>query len=214
MNKNNFIFIFALIVTFFIKLNNQELDPPPPIEQPNQPENNSSTDFKKLEEINNLMADFNREWETKMNDYDSEYDYNIALKPRVQEIYFEYVTTVPSTFKGAFLILDETTDRIEFIIKDPNNRMIYQIIKHHDVFEIPIKLVGKYTIIFNNRLSKSNIVITFTMSTGQNEKLIAKDLTKTEQKLEALNTVIKKFNLEFKFGHDIHIKRYKSKFNI
>ena len=214
MNKNNFIFIFALIVKFFIKLNNQELDPPPPIEQPNQPENNSSTDFKKLEEINNLMADFNREWETKMNDYDSEYDYNIALKPRVQEIYFENVTTVPSTFKGAFLILDETTDRIEFIIKDPNNRMIYQIIKHHDVFEIPIKLVGKYTIIFNNRLSKSNIVITFTMSTGQNEKLIAKDLTKTEQKLEALNTVIKKFNLEFKFGHDIHIKRYKSKFNI
>ena len=147
-----------------------------------------------------------------MLDYNSEYDYNIPLRPRIQEIYFENVTTVPSVFKGAFLISDETTDKIEFIVKDPNDRSIYQVTKHHDVFEIPIRLVGKYTIIFNNRISKSNLMIIFTMSTGQNNLLNAKDLTKTEQKLEALNTVIKKFNLEFKFGHDIHTKRYKSKF--
>ena len=52
------------------------------------------------------------------------------------------------------------------------------------------------------------------MNNGQNNPLNAKDLTKTEQKLESLNTVIKKFNLEFKFGHDIHTKRYKSKYII
>ena len=55
-------------------------------------------------------------------------------------------------------------------------------------------------------------MITFTMNNGQNNPINAKDLSKTEQKLEALNTVIKKFNLEFKFGHDIHTKRYQSKF--
>ena len=147
-----------------------------------------------------------------MIDYNSEYDYNIPLRPRIQEIYYENVTTVPSTFKGAFIIADESTDKIEFIIKDPNDRIIYQVTSHHAIFEIPITLAGRYTIIFNNRVSKSNLVVTFTMSTGQNNLLNAKDLTKTEQKLEALNTVIKKFNLEFKFGHDIHTKRYKSKF--
>ena len=54
-------------------------------------------------------------------------------------------------------------------------------------------------------------MITFTMNTGQNQLINAKDLTKTQTKLETLNKVIKKFNLEFKFGHDIHTRRYKSK---
>ena len=168
-------------------------------------------DESKRKEILNLMEDFNSEWENKMSDYDSEYDYNIPLRPRIQEIYYENITTVPTKFKGAFIISDESTDKIEFIVKDPNFKIIYQVIKHHDIFEIPITMAGKYTIIFNNKIAKTNLVVTFTMSTGQNSVLNTKDLTKTEQKLESLNTVIKKFNLEFKFGHDIHTNRYKSK---
>ena len=167
---------------------------------------------KKQEEAFSLMKDFNDEWEIKMINYNSDYDYNIPLRPRIQEIYYENVTIVPAIFKGAFIISDESVDKIEFIIKDPNNRIIYQVTKHHDIFEVPIKLVGKYTIIFNNRISKANLMVTFTMNSGQNNPINAKDLTKTEQKLESLNTVIKKFNLEFKFGHDIHSKRYKSKY--
>ena len=208
----DFIFIFIFILIQNIILVSAQT---PTVEQKNEQKEEikySNPDEKKYKEINNLMQDFNNEWETKMLDYNSEYDYNIPLRPRIQEIYFENVTTVPSVFKGAFIISDETTDQIEFIVKDPNDRNIYQVTKHHDIFEIPIRLVGKYTIVFNNRISKSNLMITFTMSTGQNNLLNAKDLTKTEQKLEALNTVIKKFNLEFKFGHDIHTKRYKSKF--
>ena len=169
---------------------------------------------KKQEEAFSLMKDFNDEWEIKMINYNSDYDYNIPLRPRIQEIYYENVTIVPAIFKGAFIISDESVDKIEFIIKDPNNRIIYQVTKHHDIFEVPIKLVGKYTIIFNNRISKANLMVTFTMNSGQNNPINAKDLTKTEQKLESLNTVIKKFNLEFKFGHDIHTKRYQSKYNI
>ncbi len=177
-------------------------------------EKNAAEEKRKQDEIMNLMQDYYHDWEYKMTDYNSDYDYNIPLRPRIQEIYFENVTTVPATFKGAFLISDETTDKIEFIVKDPNQRILYQVSKHHDIFEIPITIIGKYTIIFNNRISKSNLMIIFTMSTGQNNLINAKDLSKTEQKLEALNNVIKKFNLEFKFGHDIHTKRYKSKFII
>ena len=214
--SNNFSILLIIIsLTFFIIKCQSEI-PTQTVEEKDQvkDENKQDYDEKKSEEVYSLMKDFNNEWENKMINYNSDYDYNIPLRPRIQEIYYENVTTVPAIFKGAFIISDESTDKIEFIIKDPNNKIIYQVTKHHDVFEVPIRLVGKYTIIFNNRISKTNLMITFTMNNGQNNPINAKDLSKTEQKLEALNTVIKKFNLEFKFGHDIHTKRYKSKFNI
>ena len=218
MPKSKFSFIYLFIIISIINLylvKCQHHAPPPTVEMQNQTQNvekeKTEEEKKRQDEIINLIQDYYQEWETKMVDYNSDYDYNIPLRPRVQEIYFENVTTVPCKFKGAFLISDETTDKIEFIVKDPNDRIIYQVTKHHDIFEIPIRLVGKYSIIFNNKIAKSNLVTIFTMNTGQNNLLNAKDLSKTEQKLEALNAVIKKFNLEFKFGHDIHTKRYKSK---
>ena len=215
-NISNIFFFFniLLLLTFFITKCQNEI-PTQTVEEKDQIKDVKKTEEEKKQlEVFSLMKDFNNEWENKMVNYNSDYDYTIPLRPRIQEIYYENVTTVPAIFKGAFIISDETTDKIEFIIKDPNNKNIYQVAKHHDVFEVPIRLVGKYAIIFNNRISKTNLMVTFTMNNGQNNPLNAKDLTKTEQKLEALNTVIKKFNLEFKFGHDIHTKRYKSKFYI
>jgi len=216
MAKNIFNNFCVFIILLLLNLNNcQNEIPTQTVEEKDQIKNTKKTEEeKKQDEVFSLMKDFNDEWENKMINYNSDYDYNIPLRPRIQEIYYENVTTVPAIFKGAFIISDESTDKIEFIIKDPNNKNIYQVTKHHDVFEVPIRLIGKYTIIFNNRISKTNLIVTFTMNNGQNNPLNAKDLTKTEQKLESLNTVIKKFNLEFKFGHDIHTKRYKSKYII
>ena len=214
---NFFLYIIILLIIIFLS-NCQTQVPAATVEEKDDAKNKNNAkktdEDKKQEEVFSLMKDFNDEWEIKMINYNSDYDYNIPLRPRIQEIYYENVTTVPAIFKGAFIISDESVDKIEFIIKDPNNRIIYQVTKHHDIFEVPIKLVGKYTIIFNNRISKANLMVTFTMNSGQNNPINAKDLTKTEQKLESLNTVIKKFNLEFKFGHDIHTKRYQSKYNI
>ena len=219
MSKINIKFFnfYILIISLNIYLaQNQEQNLIPTVEEESaigkNQENKAKIDEQKIkEEVVNLMQDFNNEWEVKMIDYNSEYDYTIPLRPRIQEIYYENVTTVPSKFKGAFIISEETTDKIEFIVKDPKDKIIYQVTNHHDVFEIPIELKGKYTIIFNNRISNGNLMITFTMNTGQNQLINAKDLTKTQTKLETLNKVIKKFNLEFKFGHDIHTRRYKSK---
>ena len=218
MSKLNYIFVFILISNISIILSNNQTQKAPTVELPdevqNQPDNSKrqKSAKKQQKEMYYLIQDFNLEWESKMHDYVSDYDYNIPLRPRIQELYYENVTTVPSTFKGAYIISDETIDKIEFIVKDPNNKIIYQVIKHHDVFEIQINITGKYSIMFNNKISKSNLMITFTMNSGQNKMLNAKDLTKTEQKIEVLNNVIKKFNLEFKFGHDIHTRRYQSKF--
>ena len=217
MSKLNYIFIFLLISNISIILSNNQTQKAPTVELPdevqNQPDNSKrqKSAKKQQKEMYYLIQDFNMEWESKMNDYVSDYDYNIPLRPRIQELYYENVTTVPSIFKGAYIISDETIDKIEFVVKDPNNKIIYQVIKHHDVFEIPINITGKYSIIFNNKISKSNLMITFTMNSGQNNILNVKDLSKTEQKIGVLNNVIKKFNLEFKFGHDIHTRRYQSK---
>ena len=219
MSKINikFFTFYILIISLNIYLaQNQEQNLIPTVEEESaigkNQENKAKIDEQKIkEEVVNLMQDFNNAWEVKMIDYNSEYDYTIPLRPRIQEIYYENVTTVPSKFKGAFIISEESTDKIEFIVKDPKDKIIYQVANHHDVFEIPIELKGKYTIIFNNRISNGNLMITFTMNTGQNQLINAKDLTKTQTKLETLNKVIKKFNLEFKFGHDIHTRRYKSK---
>ena len=219
MSKLNYIFIFLLISNISIILSNNQTQKVPTVELPdevqNQPDNSKrqKSAKKQQKEMYYLIQDFNMEWESKMNDYVSDYDYNIPLRPRIQELYYENVTTVPSKFKGAYIISDETIDKIEFVVKDPNNKIIYQVIKHHDVFEIPINITGKYSIIFNNKISKSNLMITFTMNSGQNNILNVKDLSKTEQKIGVLNNVIKKFNLEFKFGHDIHTRRYQSKLN-
>ena len=216
MSKINSYFLLKIFLISFLNIilvNSQT----PTVEQKDEAGNvnyKNPEEEKKQSEYMNLMEDFNNEWENKMTDFNSDYSYNIPLRPRIQEIYFENVTTIPAVFKGAFIITDETLDKIEFIIKDPNDKIIHKVTNHHDIFEVPINITGRYTIIFNNRISKSNIMVTFTMSNGQNKLINAKDLTKTEQKLEALNTVIKKFNLEFKLGHDIHSKRYKSKFII
>ena len=177
--SNNFSFFIILILLFFF-INSQNEIPTQTVEEKDQIKDVKKTEEEKKQlEVFSLMKDFNNEWENKMVNYNSDYDYNIPLRPRIQEIYYENVTTVPAIFKGAFIISDETTDKIEFIIKDPNNRNIYQVTKHHDVFEVPIRLVGKYTIIFNNRISKTNLMVTFTMNNGQNNPLNAKDLTKT-----------------------------------
>ena len=56
------------------------------------------------------------------------------------------------------------------------------------MFEVPIGIVGKYTIIFNNRMFKINLLVTFTMNNNPiikvfvlKKKIKEKDLTITEQ---------------------------------
>ena len=78
-------------------------------------------------------------------------------------------------------------------------------------FEIPINETGLYTITFRNNQAKNKVVVTFTMNTGQNNMINSTDLTNTEKKMDNLEGVIKKFNMEFKLSRDIHTRRYQSK---
>ena len=192
-----YIHIFIILLIFNFTLINNTPRPPDEVAEP--------------DEGTSIYADLTAEWEQKMEDFKFEYIYYIPINPREQEIYFENVTTVPTTFKGGYFLLDESTNKIEFYIKDSENRIIYEAKAHHNLFEFNVTKADRYSIIFRNNIAKEKVVVTFTMNTGQNDIIGKKELTETEKKLDALDNVIKKFNMEFKLSRDIHTKRYKSK---
>ena len=169
-------------------------------------------DIYENKEYLNLLQEFANEWESKLVDYKMEYMYSIPVAKRDQEIFYENVTTVPSNFKGSFFITDESLDKIEFQVKDPNQKIIYKAVGHFNVFDIPINKTGRYTLIFRNNASPQKLVISFNMNSGQNNMLNSKDLSNTEKKMETLESMINKFNTEFKLSREIQAKRYKSKF--
>ena len=192
-----YIHIFIILLIFNFTLINNTPRPPDEVTEP--------------DEGTSIYADLTAEWEQKMQDFKFEYIYYIPINPREQEIYFENVTTVPTTFKGGYFLSDESTNKIEFYIKDSENRIIYEAKAHHNLFEFNVTKADRYSIIFRNNIAKEKVVVTFTMNTGQNDIIGKKELTETEKKLDALDNVIKKFNMEFKLSRDIHTKRYKSK---
>ena len=207
MWRNIMFFHFhSIILLFIINFINF-----PFIKNLNSTEDLNKEEYSKHKEVSNLMKEFSDEWETKMQDYKMEYIYYIPIEYRDQEIYFENVTTVPTKFKGAFFLSDESTDKIEFYVKDSYDKVIYKAFGHYNIFEIPINKPDKYTITFRNNLAKNKVVVTFTMNTGQNNMLNSKDLSNTEKKMDNLEAVIKKFNMEFKLSRDIHTRRYQSK---
>ena len=191
------IHIFIILLLFNFTFINNTPRPPDEVIEP--------------DEGNAVFADLTSEWEEKMQDFKFEYIYYIPIKPREQEIYFENITTVPTTFKGGYFLSDESNNKIEFYIKDSDGRIIYDARGHHNLFEFNVTKAGRYSIIFRNNFAKEKVVVTFTMNTGQNNIIGKKELTETEKKLDALDNVIKKFNMEFKLSRDIHTKRYKSK---
>ena len=199
--KTTYLFHFFLLIIFNISI----------ISSQEQKESNVAyKHIDEKEEASNIMQEFSNEWEAKMSEYNMEYLYEIPLRQREQEIYYENVKTVPTVFKGTFYIPDETTDKIDFYIRDSNHQLVYKATGHYNIFEIPINKTDKYSITFRN-MAKNKVVITFTMNTGQNNMINAKDLTNTEKKMDDLKAVIKKFNMEFKLSRDIHMKRYQSK---
>ena len=202
-NINLIFFTFIITLINIHLISNQDID--------RNNDNKQTKEYINQRKIESLRKAFYNEWDEKMENYTVEYVYYISLEQNVEEIYFENVTIVPTVFKGAFFLSDDTADIIEFYIKDPNHKIIYNVNKHFGIFEIKINKTGLYTIYFLNKFSKNNIVVTLTMNTGENNLITSKDLNNTERKIDDLEAIIKKFNMEFKLTRDIHTKRYKSK---
>ena len=202
-HSESFIIILILLIIINLSFTNNQ----------NSNDNSlSKEEEQKQREIDKLIEDFYNEWDEKMSNYTVEYVYYIILENGMEEKYYENVSTVPTTFRGAYFLSDNSNDRIGFYIKDPNNKVIFSSIRHFSIFELKLNKTGLYTFYFVNRYSKQKEVVTLTMNTGQNNLLTTKELNDTEKKMENLESIIKKFNMEFKLTRDIHTKRFKSKF--
>lgn len=56
-----------------------------------------------------------------MKDYEPDYVYMIPVGYRKREVYYENITHVPVTIRGAFLTDEDKKDRIEFEVKITRN---------------------------------------------------------------------------------------------
>jgi len=210
MNINLFkIFSFLILLIFCY---NQQQNPQPTV--PNEKDiKNDDKNIKnqKTKEDTKYLSEFNKEWEKKMSDYESDYLYVIPLTSKVEEVYYENISIVPARIRGAFFI-EEEGNKIDVYMRSEDNRIVFSALAvSQKVFDFKILEKGKYSISFINKYTSNKIKVTFTMSTGQNNVLMKKDLTQTERKIDGLLHYIKRFNIEFKYNRNLHETRFKSK---
>ena len=152
--------------------------------------------------------DFTTEWRQKMRDYESTYVYMVPVAYKSTQIFFENITTVPTRVRGAFIVDENSKDKIDFMIKGPRGNSVYKNSTNAAIFDLNITEAGLYEISFNNRYKNGEVKPTFTMNTGQNEILKKKDLGHTEEKLDQLINFLKNFGTEEKLKRNVHRKRY------
>jgi len=179
--------ILILLVFYYSNCQNQD----------NQPlvEDQNVENADDEEAINPIFQEFIDEWDSKMQDFYSQYTHLIPVKYKSQAEYYENITRVPCVFKGAF-ILDEATsksDVIDFRIIAPNNTVIYQVSSIGSIFSLNLTDKGLYTILFNNRVLNKEVRPNLMVNSGQNVILEKENLSKTEKKIDTIITFLKKY---------------------
>ena len=199
--KFNSLKFFYLLGFFIFSYNQQQKNSKPTVPNENEIKNDDNINNKKNKQDSaGYLSEFSKEWEKKMSDYESDYLYVIPLNKNTEEIYYEDIEMVPARVRGAFFI-EEEGNKIDVYIRSEDNKIVFSALAvNQRVFDFKIFAKGKYTISFINKYSSNQIKVTFTMSTGQNDVLMKKDLSQTERKLDQLLHDIKRFNIEFKFN--------------
>ena len=210
--KFNSLKFFYLLGFFIFSYNQQQKNSKQTVPNENEIKNDDNINNKKNKQDSaGYLSEFSKEWEKKMSDYESDYLYVIPLNKNTEEIYYEDIEMVPARVRGAFFI-EEEGNKIDVYIRSEDNKIVFSALAvNQRVFDFKIFVKGKYTISFINKYSSNQIKVTFTMSTGQNDVLMKKDLSQTERKLDQLLHDIKRFNIEFKFNRNLHEKRFNSK---
>jgi len=146
---------------------------------------------KEKDEESEIIKNFNKEWSTRMKDYEGQYVYMIPLEKNKISIYFENITEVPTQIQGAVIVDEKGEDIVLFQIEDPFNNVVYHNETYGAIFNFTVNTKGLYKITFNNKFAGKKITPTFTMNTGQNIFLEKKDL---DEKEKSLNDVIQFLN--------------------
>lgn len=181
-------FLITVILFYLNSLSYQDV-----VETPEEVGDNNS---QQIETDNEVTNTFSAEWEKKMYDYEPGYVYMIPVKAKKSETFYEEISKVPVNVKGAFLTDENIKDKIEFIVVDPNNRMVYKNFTNECIFEFEAKIPGTYQIKFRNSQSKHELKVTFTMNTYQEEILQKDHFNFTDEKVNSLGKFMDKIRFE------------------
>ncbi len=148
-----------------------------------------------------------------MSDYEPYFVYMIPVAYKKKEVFFENIEKTPARIRGAYLIDEQSEEEIEFTIYGPDNGIIVHWTGTHHIFDFNVTQTGSYKIILNNKYTNSDVRVTFTMNTAQNEILKKGDLSKTSELQEDLYKQFKSVSLSMKMSHEKHSNRFKSEFD-
>ena len=180
---------FTVILFYLNSLSHQDN-----VESPDEVDENNNNSSQEIDtEITNT---FSAEWEKKMYDYEPGYVYMIPVKSKKSETFYEEISKVPVKIKGAYLTDENIKDKIEFIVVDPNNKMVYKNFTNECIFEFEAKIAGTYKVKFRNSQSKHELKVTFTMNTYQEEILQKDHFNFTDEKINTLGKFMDKIRFE------------------
>ena len=186
---------YYLILIFLILYINCQVGP-----NQENPDNDSDDDDDNEEIINPIFQDFINEWEEKMQDFDIQYTHLIPVKYKTPSEYYENITRVPCTFRGAFILEEATSksDAIDFKIIAPNRTIIYEASSIGSVFQLNLTEIGLYKLEFYNRALNKEVRPNLMINSGQNTILEKENLSKTEKKLDNIVTFLRKYEQDTK----------------
>ena len=165
--------------------------------------------------FNKLFANFKQNWSKLMSDYISQYVYLIPCPYKKGVSYYEKITQVPCSIRGAFLNEDANNenDYIIFKIISPNKTVLYEAKSIGEIFNINITEKGMYMLEFYNEVNKNEIYPTLIMNTGQNLVIEKEGLSETEKKFDDVIEFLKKYEQGDKIERGFRKKRNKSLIN-
>lgn len=145
-------------------------------------------------------ADFSSQWEREMSDYEPDFVYMIPLDYKSSDVFYQNITNVVQSFKlrGAILVDEDKKESIDFRIESPSGDIVYKNTTAQCIFNIELKEKGVYKFYFDNKYENSEIRVTFTINSGNNNVVKKTDLDFSQQRAQSLLEFIEKLKTERK----------------
>lgn len=192
-NILGFLLIIQLFLTSIIPIISQEIQEDSTNENI-QPEESRQTEEEKA------RADFSNQWEREMSDYEPDFVYMIPLDYKSSDVFYQNITNLTPNFKlrGAILVDEDKKENIDFRIESPSGMIIYKNTTAQCIFNIELHEKGVYKFYFDNKYENSEIRVTFTLNSGNNNVVKKTDLDFSQQKANSLLDFIDKLKTERK----------------
>lgn len=162
---------------------------------------NESVEAKEYQQTAEEKArgEFSSQWEREMSDYEPDFVYMIPLDYKSSDVFYQNITNIQNfKLRGAILVDEDKKESIDFRIESPSGIIVYKNTTAQCIFNIELKEKGVYKFYFDNKYENSEIRITFTLNSGNNNVVKKTDLDFSQQKANSLLEFIEKIKTERK----------------